>query len=79
MEWNEKRINVSSDQILTLANIGATEADPYGNRRGKIKIPAYVVNKSGKTVDPCLIQISKEPPIIFEEKPIIFGENVQQF
>jgi len=78
MEWNEKKITLSSDQITILDTIGATEADRFGNRRGKIKIPARVVLISGKTIDPCLIQISKLPPFIYEDKTIIFGDKVRE-
>lgn len=77
MEWNEKQLDLTYDQIDLLAKIGATEADRYGNRRGRIKIPVCVVLKSGKTIDPCLIQISKEPPFTKEEKTILLGDIVE--
>jgi hypothetical protein len=72
-EWDAGPIALTAQHLQILEQIGATEADHYGNGRGVLKVPCAIRAKSNEVFDPCLLQITKRPPIAQWQKHVRLG------
>jgi len=61
--WNEMALVLSENQRVALAEIGGTLENIYGSGKDEVRIPCATISDSGETIDPCMVLVTKHPPI----------------
>ena len=62
-EWDAGPLTPSNAALEVMKVIGATGCDAYGNGRGEWKVPCAVRWPDGNVSNPCVVIISKRPPL----------------
>jgi hypothetical protein len=62
-EWDAHSLLPSETDIEVMREIGGTESDLYGNGEGEFKFPCRVNWTNGGSSDPCVIIVTKQPPL----------------
>lgn len=75
-EWDVGRFVPTDAAVETMRAIGATGCDAYGNGRGEWRVPCAVTWTDGTVSDPCVIVISKRPPLYEWRARVALLENV---
>ena len=74
--WDAKRLSPSGSDLGVMREIGATCSDLYGNERGDWNVPCKIRWADGDISDPCVLIVSKRPPINDWQRRLALFEDI---
>jgi hypothetical protein len=75
-EWADGHEVPTNHVVSQFKEIGPTGPDRWGNGRGEIKIPCSIATKSGASNQRAIAVITKMPPISYDRKSALLGNQV---
>jgi hypothetical protein len=62
-DWNNKKLEIQSEHLKVLSEIGCTPPDHYGNLKEFISIPCKCILDNGQIIDNAIVSIQRKPPV----------------
>lgn len=62
-DWNNKKLEIQTEHLKVLLEIGCTPPDHYGNLNEFISIPCKCVLNNGQIIENAIVSIQRKPPV----------------